>query len=215
MEKMVISVVAGATGDIGEEFVSSLCARGDRVIAIARSSEKLEALRNNYNQIDPIAICDISKLNGLRIDNLIICIGEHFSGNFFDNSYEDYQSSIASNFLEPIKIFKLLQDSLAEGSNIVFLNSAASKSPSPSEGPYGVAKSALTKFIESTAYFGRQRKLNIVNVIFGAAQTKMTLNRADYTNLIAPKELVESILSALHHYPSLMIRSIEIERRRI
>lgn len=211
----MISVVAGATGDIGEEFVSSLSARGDKVFAVARSLEKLEALRKKHNGINPIVICDIGQLNELKINNLIICIGEHFSGNFFDSSYGEYQSSIVSNFLEPIRIFKALQDSLIEGSNIVFLNSAASKSPSPSEGPYGVAKSALTKFVESTAYFGRQRKLNIVNVIFGAAQTKMTVNRTDYANLIAPKELVESILSTLRYYPSLMIRSIEIERRKI
>lgn len=220
-----ISVVVGATGTIGSEIVRQLLKRGDLVIAISRSQANLKRKFSRHLQTGLMILVPLDAMMPIgnnwapffakyeRVNNLFICTGEHFTGNFFNSDLDTYLSNFDLNFTFVVRALKSFQGLLSTQSNVVILNSMASKTPNPNEGPYGLAKAGLTKFIESISYEARQRKICILNIIFGAVRSRMTEKRPDYAKLISPQELVSVILQNTAFYKSLQVRSLEIERR--
>ena len=211
------SVIAGATGVIGAEFVNQLAKKNKNLILLSRSEKKISSIAKKYKDYENIQFFTYDsfyeKIEKKNIENLYICTGEHLSGSFFDLDIEDYLQNIQANLFEPIKIIKALYKYLLPNSNIIVLNSLASKRPTPDEGSYGIAKSALTKYVESISYDLRVKKINILNVIFGATKSSITKNRKNYRDLIQPSELVEVILANLSCKTSLFVKNLDVERR--
>lgn len=221
------SLVFGSSGSIGSAIVGELISSKHGVLAIARSSDNSTDLRKKYgvsgNAFEFLEIGDdefysetlieekLSKYE--KFDNAYICIGEYYSGSFYGGDLEDYLGNIRANLIIPMVIIKAIVGSLCDEANIVVLNSVASKRPSKEEGAYGVSKGALTKFLDSIELESRAKKINIVNVIFGATKSRMTLGRSSYDKLIEPHELAKLILVNMESYSTLRIKSIEIERK--
>ena len=64
----MIAIITGATGDIGEEFVKALLGEVDRIWAVGRSEEKLNALKEKYGEkIVPVRadLSDTGEVMGL------------------------------------------------------------------------------------------------------------------------------------------------------
>jgi NAD(P)-dependent dehydrogenase (short-subunit alcohol dehydrogenase family) len=100
-----LAVVCGATGPLGRAVVAELVSRGDRVVAVARSSDDLRALEKVLPSVRS-EVADLAKSDEVetlwqRIDRmemspryLVNAIGGFRRGSLLETSRDDYRSSL-------------------------------------------------------------------------------------------------------------------------
>ena len=100
-----LAVVCGATGPLGRAVVAELVARGDRIIAVARSADDLHTLEKTFPGVRA-EVADLTKSDEVevmwqRIDEmetspqyLVNAIGGFRPGSVLETSGEDYRFSL-------------------------------------------------------------------------------------------------------------------------
>ena len=125
-------VITGASGSIGSETVRSMVSCGERVIMACRNLKKGESVRRSVLAEFPLADIGlmhldlsslssvrgfVSALDGMRVDALFNNAGVISRG--FRLSPDGIENTLATNYLGPYVLTRLLVPNMPEGSNVV------------------------------------------------------------------------------------------------
>ncbi|KAE9373271.1 NAD(P)-binding protein [Stipitochalara longipes BDJ] len=153
--------ITGCSSGFGEQFVHSILARGDNVIATARNLDKLQHIKQagaSTLQLDitssPSAIDEtVAKAISIhgRIDVLLNNAAYVAAGGFEDLKYEDFQAQFETNVFGTLKVTQALLPYFRQqkAGTIVFIGSQSGWIGEPGISAYAGSKFALEGIVES------------------------------------------------------------------
>ncbi len=198
-------IVTGASKGIGFQTCLQLLNSGNRVIAIARSKDKLTRLQENAksNDLETLS-ADITTQKGLKeitklissngdIDGLINNAGMVLNKPFMETTDQEWSTVFDVNLFAPVRIIKKLKPYLKRGSHIVNIGSMGGFQGSdkfPGLAAYSTAKGALAILSESLNAEFSKDAIAVNCLCLGAVQTQM-LEKAfpGYEAPVQPSEM--------------------------
>lgn len=213
------ALITGASSGLGRElaiqFSQSTYPHSNHVILSGRNERELQKTRDlcagphNTTLVcgdlrDSGTILRLASLaESYSIQYLICCAGVYYRGSVLnDTSY-----LIDINTKSTINLIRNVYPHLRPGTSIVHINSVAGKNISPDEAAYSASKHAVTGFLRSFRFEARQRGVRVLDVFPGAIQTPMTVDRANYPDLMPPFEVAQII----HTIVTLPLETAQIE----
>ena len=196
-----IAVVTGATGGIGKELCLQFAQKGARVIAIARTEEKLETLKKEMSGEGHLFFaCDFTKIEDLeallgkikselqKLDILINAAGVGVYKEIEDVELKEWTDSLAINATAPFYMTKMLLPLLRKSEKSVVLNigSGMGKIPTACRSVYCATKYALRGMTLSLASEFKETNINFIHIALGSTLTEfgpMTLKEKEEENL--------------------------------
>lgn len=184
---MTTALVTGATAGIGAEFARQLAARGDDLVLVARTADRLESfgdeLRATHGVRVDVLAADLLDDDGLArvdarlrsaehpIDLLVNNAGYGLAGDFADNALAEEQRHLALHVGVPMHLtHAALQGMLARGrGRIVLIASVAAFTP---RGTYGAAKAWGVSFARWANLRYRPRGVSVTAVCPGFVRTE-------------------------------------------
>lgn len=181
-------VLTGASKGIGYQTALKLLESGCKVIAVARSTEKLEELKlqasssllkiisadlTNSNDIQKILEC-IADTNG--IDGLINNAGALVNKPFSETAADEWQYIFDVNLFAPVSLIQSLKPYLNKRSHIVNIGSMGGFQGSdkfPGLTAYSSAKGALGILSECLSTEFSSDEISVNCLCLGAVQTSM------------------------------------------
>ncbi|KAF4450150.1 hypothetical protein F53441_6668 [Fusarium austroafricanum] len=157
----LVWLVTGCSSGFGLEFVRQILSRGDKVIATARNSARIEALANEGAAILELDVThsqsavDQAMNHAItiygHIDVLVNNAGYVAAGSLEDLSYEDYLASFETNVFGPIKVTRALLPHMRarKSGTMVFISSVSGWIGHRFTGAYAGTKFALEGIVES------------------------------------------------------------------
>lgn len=196
-------LITGANRGIGLEYSRQLQERGERVIAICRtSSSELEALGVRIEAgLDLSREADIAqlvrRLDGLPLDVVILNAGILESTRLDDLDVESIRRQFEVNALAPLRLVQALLPQLHPGSKLALMTSRmGSIDDNSSGGSYGyrMSKVALNMAGKSLAIDLLPRGIAVALLHPGLVRTRM----ANFnTQAIPPEEAVRGLLARI------------------
>lgn len=204
-------VITGASSGVGFEAVLDLILKNDnRVIALARSEDKLQRLLDIATSLNPdcslypvkFDICHDDYVAGLvpfvearlgTVDILINNAGALINKAFEDLVQLDFAEMLQHNLLGHVKMIQHLLPLMNAGSHIVNIGSMGGFQGSvkfPGLSAYSASKAALHALTECLAYELEPRQIKVNCLALGSAQTEM-LEKAfpDYESPVMAYEM--------------------------
>lgn len=187
-------IVTGASSGVGFEAVIELIATGKhKVIALARSQDKLERLAQIALDLNPEGIIypiafdivhdDYSGLQQFvsshfdgKIDILINNAGTLVNKPFMQTDESDFVEMLQSNFIGHVRIIQSLQKFMSAGSHIVNIGSMGGFQGSvkfAGLSGYSASKAALHTLTECLAQEFAESEIKVNCLALGSAQTEM------------------------------------------
>lgn len=202
-------VISGASTGIGYEVAIKFASLGHRVLALARSIDKLKLLQNENSRIEIISIdlCNEdgfeilnSKLKDLsKIDILINNAGQLINKPFIGTSIAEFNQQINANYLSSVRLIQwvypyLLQSKVAHIVNITSMGGFQGSSKYPGLSGYSASKGALTVLTECLATEFSDGGISVNALALGAVGTQMLSNAfPGYKAPLSPNEIAEYI----------------------
>lgn len=204
-------VVTGATSGIGLALTNKLSSRGNRVVAVGRSAEKLEALERNVKNIMPFRcnltskgevitlsqyIATLDQPATVLINNAAIQLTPKFTD--VDFSFDGIETEIDSNFTAVTRLVSLMLPSLlerSEGSAIVNLSSGLAIYPKTSSAIYSATKAAIHSLSQSLRYQLEGTAVGVTEILLPLVDTQMTKGRG--IGKITPERAAEEIIASI------------------
>ncbi|KAL6251721.1 hypothetical protein RBB50_001931 [Rhinocladiella similis] len=166
----LVWLITGCSSGFGEQFVHSILARGDKVIATARKIDKIQHLQQAGATILQLDITDkqqqirdtiaaATRIHG-KIDVLVNNAAYIAIGTWEDLEYEDFLAEFDTNVFGTIKVTRALLPYLRErrSGTMVFIGSLSGWVGHAGCGAYAGSKFALEGLVESlsreTAHLG-------------------------------------------------------------
>jgi len=193
---MATIVITGASKGIGFETALALALAGHQVVALARSLNGLEKLRETALRHSPVATVyplafDIvhgdyekellplvaEKLG--HVDVLINNAGLLINKSFEKTSVDDFSAMLESNLLGPVCMTQHLTPLMLPNSHIVNIGSMGGFQGSvkfPGLAAYSASKAALHILTECLAMEFEEKAIKINCLALGSAQTEMLAN---------------------------------------
>lgn len=182
------ALITGASRGIGYQASIKLCEQGLQVIAIARSVDRLKALRDQYPDQILTYTSDLSKPDqvqqltadlerkGLSLDILINNAGRLIPKPFLELTDEDWYEMFEVNVMASVRLIRALFPYLDQKAHIVNISSmggyqGASKFPSLTG--YSVTKAGLSLLAECLPPELRSKAISSNTLCLGAVQTEM------------------------------------------
>ena len=175
-------LVTGANRGIGLEYCRQLQERGERVIAVCRtSSPELEALgvriEAGVDMTNDAAMASlVERLDGLHLDGLILNAGILESTGLEDLKAESLRRQFEVNALGPLRLTHALLPQLRNGSKLILMTSRmGSIDDNSSGGSYGyrMSKVALNMAGKSLAIDLQSRGIAVAILHPGLVRTRM------------------------------------------
>ncbi|PJJ80115.1 SDR family NAD(P)-dependent oxidoreductase [Mucilaginibacter auburnensis] len=187
-------IVTGASSGVGFEAVIELQATGKhKVIALARTQQKLEKLAEISLGLNPEAVIypivfdivhdDYADLQQFisthfdgKVDVLINNAGALINKPFVDLSESDVVEMLQSNYLGHVRIIQSLHRFMPSGSHIVNIGSMGGFQGSakfPGLAAYSASKAALHTLTECLAQEFAEKGIAVNCLALGSAQTEM------------------------------------------
>jgi len=183
------ALITGASSGIGKELAKIHAEKGGNLVIIARSGEKLKALKERLEQdfnIDVYVIeKDLSKANAtkdiyqevtennIQIDYLINNAGFGGVGRFYERDIETDLSMIDLNLRALTALtYYFLQDFVKRNEGkILNVSSTASLMPGPMQAVYFATKSYVSSFSNAIAEELSDTNITVTNLMPGATET--------------------------------------------
>lgn len=187
-------IITGASSGVGFEAALELIVSGKhRVIALARSQDKLERLLEIANVINPDAViyalafdivhddyADLGKFINdnfeNRVDVLINNAGVLINKPFMELQEMDFIEMIQGNFIGHVRMIQAIIDLMPTGSHIVNIGSMGGFQGSakfPGLAAYSASKAALHNLTECLAAELNGKEIKVNCLALGSAQTEM------------------------------------------
>ncbi|MDZ7756626.1 SDR family oxidoreductase [Rhodohalobacter sp.] len=181
-------VITGASRGIGNETSKRLAELGHQVIAISRSKDLLNQLKDEYpSNIEPLAL-DITDSsagetisqylsdNSVKIDGLIHNAGVLINKPFSEQTRSDWQKQFEVNLMAPALLTKDLHEFFNSGSHIITISSMGGyqgSSKFPGLSVYSATKGGLSILTECIATEFSDKNISCNSLCLGAVQTEM------------------------------------------
>lgn len=212
-------LITGASSGIGEVFARELAGRGNHLILVARSENKLEALAKQLRmehgiQVEVI-VNDLSKEGAplklyeecqqrqLSVDMVINNAGFGTHGFFEQLSGERQHEEVMLNVMSVVDITHLFLPGLLEkGSGAVInVSSTAGFQPDPYMAVYGASKAFVLSFTQALWEENRTRGVQFLALCPGSTQTEffnvVGSDEASVGKRSTPENVVKTALQAL------------------
>ena len=205
----MIAIITGATGDIGEEFVKALLGEVDRIWAVGRSEEKLNALKEKYGEkIVPVRadLSDTGEVMGLcrliegekpEVRYLVNNAGVAKMAPVADFSLEEISRTLAVNDTAAALLCRACIPCLSQGACILNVASASAFQPNPYIALYSASKSFLLSFTRSLNV--ELPDVQCTAVCPGWVDTQMLAKSRDgkpvrYPGMVSPAKVAQAAL---------------------
>lgn len=186
MSKTII--VTGASRGIGLETSKALADAGHDVIAVARSEEPLNRLRESKPQ--HIEAIPVDLTESIEVDQLVQSISEHYKSvdilinnagalvnkPFLDLSKNEWQKMLNVNLFTAVELVKKITPLFSYEAHIVNISSMGGFQGSakfPGLSAYSVAKGALSILSECLAVELSDKNIHSNALCLGAVKTEM------------------------------------------
>src|SRR5262245_658578 len=178
-------VVTGASSGIGRAIALGLVAAGGRVLAVGRSSERLESLAGEGGDAVVPIVADLESddgifavaraaLGGESVDVLIHSAGTIALGSLESVSVADLDRDYRVNLRAPFELTRLLIPALRDvGGQVVFVNSSAARRPGASNVAYAATKAGLRALADGVRQDVNRHGVRVLTVYVGRAATPM------------------------------------------
>ncbi len=202
-------IVSGASSGIGKELAIAFSKKGFDVLAIARSKDKLQNLKLDYDKIQ-ILSCDLSKDESRdsfesalsaweKIDIIINNAGQLLNKPFLESTTNDFLDMFNVNVLSSVRLIqwsysRLEKSDSAHIVNISSMGGFQGSSKFSGLSAYSSAKGALTILTECIASETNESDIRVNALALGAVDTLM-LNRAfpGYKAPLSPSKMASYI----------------------
>ncbi len=211
---MKIAVITGASSGMGREFVIQLCKEKqfDEVWVIARRTDRLEALRDEFNtRIRPISL-DLTKEESVLayqrlleeekpvVDVLVNASGVGRFGAFSDMDTETLYRMIDLNTKAYVGMTHATLPYLQKGSEVYQLDSLSSFQPVPYICVYGATKAFVLSFSRALNVELKSRGVRMMAVCPGWVRTEFFDHAVKddtityYNKFFTPEEVIRRAL---------------------
>jgi NAD(P)-dependent dehydrogenase (short-subunit alcohol dehydrogenase family) len=202
---MATVLITGANRGIGLALTRQLSARGDRVIAVCRtSSPDLDAtgarVESGVDVSDDAAVAALAeRLSEVRIDLLVLnagILGRESLGSIDAAGFDSMRRQFEVNALGPLRVAQALLDHLAVGAKIGIITSRmGSVSDNSSGGRYGyrASKAAVNAIGKSLAVDLKPRGIAVFLLHPGYVATDMVGGTGDVSPEQAAGQLIERL----------------------
>jgi short-subunit dehydrogenase len=217
---MEYTLITGASGGIGYEISKKFAEKGDYIILVARTGNKLQQiaqeLQNNYSVKTQIIQQDLSlpdaaekifiqvKEWSLPVDNLVNNAGFYIQGSFSDTSWEKEQELIQLQCINHTKLVKLFLPEMLKKNQGRILNvcSTGSFLPGPYNAIYCASKSFFLSFSEALSEELAGTGIRITALCPGGTNTPFQNSNKRKLTFLNP--LMEASVVATKGYNALM-----------
>ena len=222
------ALITGASGGIGACFARALAARGRNLVLVARSKDKLEALRSEIGAKHSLRIevieQDLSlegsaarlatmlKDRGIAVDLLVNNAGFGANGEFWKLPLERQAEMLRLNIVTLTELTHLLLPAMVErrGGGIINISSTASFQPVPYTSVYAATKAYVTSFSMGLAEEVHRYGVKVLALCPGGTATNFwdagQFSKIDLPGgLQSPEEVVEVGLRAYDRGSSLAV----------
>ena len=181
-------IVTGASEGIGRATALEVASRGARVVAAARSQDRLDELVDEADgEVVPVAVDLTSASDRARLVDeagtasaLVNVAGQARLGPFAQTTFDDVQAQFALNVVALIELTRaVLPGMLAQGSgHVVNVGSVLGYLPGPPLAVYSATKSAVQGFTDGLRREVLGRGVDVTLITPGAVQGTAVLDRA-------------------------------------
>ncbi|WP_112479320.1 SDR family NAD(P)-dependent oxidoreductase [Vibrio variabilis] len=183
------ALITGASSGIGLEFAKIHAQKGGDMVLVARSADKLEALKQELENQFKIKVtvlpADLSKADsaakifeqteaqGLKIDTLINNAGFGGHGLFHERELVDEQAMMQVNMLTLTDLTHFYLKGMVERNQgrILNVSSTASFMPGPLQAVYYATKAYVTSFSQAIAEEVKDNNITVTALCPGAVAT--------------------------------------------
>ncbi len=148
---MSITVVTGATGDLGRAIVARLLAEGHEILAVARDVERLTALASTSERVAGIS-ADLSQdeavnaiqssLEGRPVRMAVHCAAARVGGDVLGVSTAAILAAVDIKVNGLLRLVRAVLPSLREGSRVVAIGGNLGFDPIPDAATAGIGSAA-------------------------------------------------------------------------
>ena len=189
MSKGKMALITGASSGIGKELAQLHAQRGGDLVIVARSEDKLNALKTQLEaerevQVHVIVkdlaeqgaaaqVYDELKVAGIRLDYLINNAGFGGQGKFHEREWQQDLDMINVNIVALSELTrKVLPDFVARNEGkIMNVSSTASLMAGPLQAVYYATKAYVTSFSNALAEELHDTNVTVTNLMPGATET--------------------------------------------
>jgi len=183
------TLVTGASSGLGAEFARQLAARGDDLVLVARSVDRLDALAGELRErfgvrVDVFAhdlshqgapervTADLARI-GITIDLLVNNAGFGTAGRFEEISAGRDTEQLMVNVVSVVGLTRLLVPAMLArgGGGVINVSSTAGLQPSPYFAAYAAAKTFVLNFSLALREEYRGRDLRVLALCPGPTRT--------------------------------------------
>jgi len=206
-------LLTGAHGCLGIELAKQFLQRG--IIYYSHASQKrnqktdIVADFRNPNNLNNLKDLIISK----KINCLINNAGVYCGKELLECSEEDITNTINVNLIAPIILAKYFYEGAKKNhlsGKIININSIAGRIPNYMESVYCASKFGLAGFGSSLSINQKISRIEIIDCFIGGMKSKITRNRNNYADLMAPKSVAALIADLVESRDQYVTNAIEI-----
>ena len=187
---MKVTLITGASSGIGEVFARRLAGRGENVVLVARSEEKLNALCNELGRAAAGVNCQTIALDlsaagaarqlfeeterrGLEVDTLVNNAGFGSMGDFLSLDLERELNMIDLNVKSLVELTYLYLAPMRKRRRGAIINvaSTAAFQPVPYMATYAATKAFVLSFTEALWDENREYNIRVMALCPGATET--------------------------------------------
>jgi NAD(P)-dependent dehydrogenase (short-subunit alcohol dehydrogenase family) len=228
-----VALVTGAGEGIGRAVAAELAARGASVFLVARTGEKLDALREKItadgktawalpsdvtNDAHAAAIADAVRERYGRLDILVHSAGEYARGNLDTMPVGDLDRLYRTNVRAPYLLTQLLLPLLIPvRGQIVFVNSTAATVAAAGLSGYASSKHALKAIADALRDEVNPLGVRVASVYPGRTNTPMQERvhalegkPLDRDRLVQPEQVAEVIVATLALSPGAEVTNVTV-----
>lgn len=217
------ALITGASGGLGKEFARIHASKGDNLVLVARSKDKLEAvkfeLEKQYSvsvyvivkdlsdQYAPKAVYDELKNQKIRVDYLINNAGFGDFGLFAETNWEKQLEMINLNITCLTYLTRLFLPDMIKNKDGRILNiaSTAAFQPGPTMSVYFATKAFVLSFSEAIANELKGTGVTVTALCPGATETGFKAAASlDDSNLFKGNQIASSKEVAQYGYKKMM-----------
>ncbi|GAA2133959.1 short chain dehydrogenase [Glycomyces algeriensis] len=216
--------MTGAGRGLGRTLASQLTARGDKVIAHARSESALDGVPHDRALVldlaEPAAIADAVAALGLeRLDAVIHNAGIAHIGPIAEQPLDQWERTLTINVTAPAELTRVLLPALrAARGHVVFVNSGAGLAAGPKWSSYAASKHALRALADSLRGEEQPNGVRVTSVYPSHFATDMQRSvreqyGADYDSARAtsPESIAQTIVGVLNTPEDMVVNEIRVE----
>jgi NADP-dependent 3-hydroxy acid dehydrogenase YdfG len=222
MSKTIL--VTGAGRGLGRTLAEQLSARGDKVIAHARTESALDGVPHDAKLVldlaEPAAIADAVAALGLdRLDGVIHNAGIAHIAPVADQTLEWWEQTLTINVTAPAELTRVLLPALrAAHGHVVFVNSGAGITSGPKWSSYAASKHALKALADSLRGEEQPNGVRVTSVYPSHFDTDMQRRvreqydaAYDRDRATSPESIAKTIVDLFHTPEDMVINELRIE----